>query len=69
VEKLIKKHKGNRKNEIKELESMKAYRYLGVEDSHNTEHKNEKEKFKEYIRRLRLILNRELSTEKQNASN
>jgi len=42
VEKLIKKHKGNRKNEIKELESMKAYRYLGVEDSHNIKHKNEK---------------------------
>jgi hypothetical protein len=32
-----------------------------VEENHNIEHKNEKEKFKEYVRRLRLILNKELS--------
>jgi hypothetical protein len=49
-------------NEIKDLELMKACKYLGVEESHNIEHKNEKEKMtKEYVRRLRLILNTELS--------
>jgi hypothetical protein len=49
-------------NEIKELEPMKAYKYLGVEENHNIEHKNGREKLKkEYIRRLRLILNTELS--------
>jgi hypothetical protein len=47
-------------NEIKELELMKAYKYLSVEENHNVEHKNEKEKL-EYVRRLRLILNTELS--------
>jgi hypothetical protein len=59
-----KQHIGNTmENEIKELEPMKAYKYLGVEDNHrNTEYKNEKEKLKkEYVRRLRLILNTELS--------
>jgi len=30
-------------NEIKELESMKANKYLGVEDSHNIDHKIEKD--------------------------
>jgi uncharacterized protein YgfB (UPF0149 family) len=40
---------------------MKAYKYLGVEENHNIEHKNEKEKLKEYVRRLRLILYKELS--------
>jgi hypothetical protein len=34
---------------------------LGVEENHNIEHKNEKERLKECIRRLRLILNTELS--------
>jgi hypothetical protein len=35
---------------------------LGVEENYNIEHKNEKEKLKkEYVRRLRLILNTELS--------
>jgi hypothetical protein len=49
-------------NEIKELELMEAYKYLGVEENHNVGHKNEKEKLKEeYVRRLRLILNTELS--------
>jgi hypothetical protein len=50
-----KEHRGNTmENEIKELELM------GVEEKHNIEHKNEKEKLKkEYVRRLRLI---ELST-------
>jgi hypothetical protein len=50
-------------NEIKELEMMKACKYLGVEENHDIEHKNEKEKLKEEsVRRLRLILNTELST-------
>jgi hypothetical protein len=41
---------------------MKAYKYLDVEENHNIEHKNEKEKLKkEYVRRLRLIFNTELS--------
>jgi hypothetical protein len=44
---------------------VKAYKYLGVEEYHNIEHKNEKEKLKkEYVRRLRLILSRELSAKK-----
>jgi hypothetical protein len=30
-------------NEIKDLEPMKAYKYLGVEENHNIEHKNGKE--------------------------
>jgi uncharacterized protein YgfB (UPF0149 family) len=47
--------------EIKELDSMKTYTYVGVEENQNIEHKNEKERLKEYIRRLRLILNTELS--------
>jgi hypothetical protein len=55
-----KQHIGNTiENEIKELELMKVYKYLGVEENHNIEHKNEKEKLKEYVRRLRLILNTE----------
>jgi hypothetical protein len=49
-------------NEIKEPEPIKAHKYLGVAENRNIEHKNEKEKFKkEYVRRLRLILNTELS--------
>jgi hypothetical protein len=41
---------------------MKAYKYLGVEENHNIEHENEKDKLKEeYVRRLRLILSTELS--------
>jgi hypothetical protein len=47
--------------EMKELDSMKMYTYVGVEENQNIEHKNEKERLKEYIRRLRLILNTELS--------
>jgi hypothetical protein len=27
-------------NEIKEMEPMKAYKYLGVAENHNLEHKN-----------------------------
>jgi len=41
---------------------MKAYKYLSVEESHNVEHKNEEAKLKEeYVRRLKLLLNTELS--------
>jgi hypothetical protein len=37
-----KQHVGNKmdNDEIKELESIKAWNYLGVEESHNVEHKN-----------------------------
>jgi hypothetical protein len=48
--------------DIKELDPRIAYKYLGIEESHDIEHKNEKEKFmKEYLRRLRLVLHTELS--------
>jgi hypothetical protein len=48
---------------MKELEQMKACKYLGVAENHSIEHKNEKEKLKkEYVRKLKLILNTELST-------
>ena len=47
---------------IKELATRKAYKYLGIEEIHDIEHKNEKEKLKkEYLRRLRLVLDTELS--------
>jgi hypothetical protein len=37
--------------------------YLGTEQNHDTEHKNEKEKLKkEYLRRWRLVLDAELNT-------
>jgi hypothetical protein len=48
-------------SESKELESIKAYKYLGVEESRNIERKNEKEMLKKaYVRNLRFILNTEL---------
>jgi hypothetical protein len=57
-------------NEFKELYTMKAHKYLGVEKSHNIQHKKEKDRLKkEYIRRLRLILTTELSAKKLNVSN
>ena len=43
-------------NDIKELDPRKAYKYLGIEDSIDIQHKNEKEKLKEYLKRLRLGL-------------
>jgi len=47
---------------IKEIDPRKAHKYLGIEESHDIEHKNEKEKLKkEYVRRLRLVLGTELS--------
>jgi hypothetical protein len=48
-------------NEIKELKSMKAYKYFDIEESHNMEHKNKKETLKKYVRRLRLLLKSEPS--------
>jgi hypothetical protein len=47
--------------EIKELDTVKAYKYLGVEESHNIEHKKGDMLKKEYIRRRRWILSTELS--------
>ena len=49
--------------DIKELDPRKAYNYLGIEESFDTQHKNEKEKLKkEYLRRLKLVLGTELGT-------
>ena len=49
-------------NDVKELDPRKAYKYLGIEESFDIQHKNEKEKLKkEYLRRLRLVLSTELS--------
>ena len=49
-------------NDIKELDLRKVYKSLGTEESFDIQHKNEKEKLKkEYLRRLRLVLGRELS--------
>ena len=49
-------------NDIKELDPRKAYKCLGMEESFDILHKNEKEKLKkEYLRRLRLVLGTELS--------
>jgi len=40
--------------DIKELNPRRAFKYLGVEESHNIQHKNEKEKLKrEHLRGLR----------------
>jgi hypothetical protein len=48
--------------DIKELDLRKAYKYLGIEESHDIQHRNEKEEFrKEDLRRLRLVLATELS--------
>ena len=49
-------------NDIKELDLSKAYKCLGIEESFDRAHNNEKEKLKkEYLRRLRLVLSSELS--------
>ena len=46
---------------MKELDPREAYKYLGIEESFDIQHKNEKEKLKkEYLRRLRLVLGTEL---------
>jgi len=47
-------------NDIKELDPRKIYTYLGIEESFDIQHKNEKERLKkEYLRRLRLVLGTE----------
>ena len=52
----------NEHTHIKELSNTESYKYLGVEESSNTHHKNMREKLKkEYYRRLRMILSTELS--------
>ena len=59
-----KMHIGNTfENDIKELDPRKAaYKYLGIEENFDIQHKNKKEKLKkEYLRRLRLVLGTELS--------
>ena len=49
-------------NDIKEMDPRKAYKYLGIEESFDMQHKNEKENVKkEYLRSLRLVLDTELS--------
>jgi hypothetical protein len=53
-------------NNIKELDRRKAYKYLGIEESYDIQHKKEKEKLKkEYLRRLRLVLGTELSAKNE----
>jgi hypothetical protein len=48
--------------DIKELDPRKACKYLRIEESHDIQHKNETEKLKkEYLRRLILVLDTELS--------
>jgi len=57
-------------NDIKELDPRKAYKYLGIEESFDVQHKKEKEKLKkEYLRRLRLVLGTELSTKNKIQAN
>jgi len=49
-------------NDIKELDTRKTYKCLGIEESFDIQHKNEKEKLKkEFLRRMRLVLGTELS--------
>ena len=48
-------------NEVKELDPRKAYKYLGIEESFDIQHKNEKEKLKKECLRLSLVLGTELS--------
>ena len=43
------------------MDPRKARKYLGIEDSHDIQHKNEKEKLKEYLKGLRSVWGTELS--------
>jgi hypothetical protein len=53
-------------NDIKELDPRKTYKYLGIEESFDMQHKNDKEKLKkEYLRRLGLVLGTELSANRK----
>jgi len=55
-----KMHIGSTFENVKELDLRKAYKYVGIEESFDIQHKNEKEKLKkEYLRRLRLVLGTE----------
>ena len=57
-------------NDIKELDPRKSYKYLGIEESFDVQHKNEKEKLKKkYLRRLRLVLGTELSAKSKIQTN
>ena len=45
------------------MDPRKACKYLGIEETQDIQHKNEKEKLeKEHLRRLGLVLGTELST-------
>jgi len=46
---------------IKEQDPREAYKYLGIEESYDMQHKNEKEKLKDYLKRFALVLGTELS--------
>ena len=49
-------------NDIQEPDLREAHKYLGIEESHEIQHKSEKENLKkEHLRRLRLVLGTELS--------
>jgi len=57
-------------NDTKELDPRKVYKYLGIEESFDIQHKNGKEKLKkEYLRKLRLVLNTELSAKNKIQAN
>jgi hypothetical protein len=48
-------------NDIKEQDLMKVNKYLGIEESFDIQHNDEKEKVNnEYLRKLRLVLGTEL---------
>lgn len=54
---------------IRELEHDEAYKYLGISEGDGIQHSQMKEKVrKEYYRRVRLVLNTELNSKKQNIS-
>ena len=46
--------------DIKDLDPREESTYLGKEESHDIEHKNEKEKLKKYLR-MRLVVGTDLS--------
>ena len=50
--------------------TREKHKYLGIEESFDVQHENEKEKLKkEYLRRLTLVLGTELSAKNKNPSN
>jgi hypothetical protein len=56
--------------DIKKLDPRKVYKYLGIEESYGIQHENEKGKLKkEYLRRLRLVLDTELSAKNKMQAN